>query len=45
MNEELTKCRLCSYQADNRLMLNIFEETTEYSKKIENYLNIKVRKF
>lgn len=44
MEEELAKCRLCNYQSDKRLMLNIFDEPADYSRKIENYLNIKVRK-
>ncbi|XP_070508840.1 transcription factor grauzone-like [Chironomus tepperi] len=42
MDEEMTKCRLCNYQSDKRLMLGIFEENTEYFVKIENYLNIKI---
>ena len=42
MDEEMTKCRLCNYQSDKRLMLDVFDDDTEYSVKIENYLNIKV---
>lgn len=38
----MTKCRLCNYQSDKRLMLDVFDENTEYFVKIGNYLNIKV---
>lgn len=40
--EEFVKCRLCNYQSDKRLMLNIFDVSLDYSKKIESYLRIKV---
>lgn len=43
MDEELIKCRLCNYQSDKRLMLNIFDTQSEYAFKIENYLNLKVK--
>lgn len=42
MDEEMTKCRLCNYKSDRRLMLGVFDENTEYFVKIENYLNLKV---
>ena len=46
MEEEiLLKCRLCNYQSDKRLMMDVFEEATEYSKKIKNYLNVEVKFF
>lgn len=35
-------CRLCSYQSDQRLMLNVFEQESAYAEKIENYLGLKV---
>lgn len=45
MEEELIKCKLCNYQSDKRLMLEVFDPSTEYSKKIEKYLAINVSKF
>jgi hypothetical protein len=36
------KCRLCNYQSDKRLMLNIFNDNNDYSTKIRQYLNLKV---
>ncbi|CRL07467.1 CLUMA_CG020435, isoform A [Clunio marinus] len=38
----LSNCRLCNYQCDKRLMLNIFDESSGYSEKIESYLSLKV---
>jgi hypothetical protein len=44
MNESLLQnCRLCNYRSDQRLMLNVFDETAGYSDKIESYLSLKVK--
>lgn len=43
MEENLAKCRLCNYQSDKRLMLDIFDAVMEYKIKIEKYLNLKVK--
>lgn len=44
MENLMVNCRLCNYQSDQRLMLNVFEEQTAYAEKIDNYLGFKVRK-
>lgn len=36
-------CRLCNYQSDQRLMLNILEEQFAYADKIDKYLDLKVK--
>lgn len=38
----LTNCRLCNYQSDERLMLNIFVNNTDYADKITKFLYFKV---
>lgn len=44
MNPELlVNCRLCNYQSDKRLMLNVFEEPSAYAEKIDLYLSLKVK--
>jgi hypothetical protein len=44
MTENLVNnCRLCQITvSDIRLMADVFDESSNYSRKIENYLQIKV---
>lgn len=43
MENLIANCRLCNYQSDQRLMLNVFEQQAAYAEKIENYLDLKVK--
>lgn len=39
---DFANCRLCNYQSDKRLMLDVFEEPSAYAEKIDLYLGFKV---